>query len=184
MTLPGAADLLFDLGFHNRISTFSSRRPSSGGGSSRRGTFPRVGIYSRLGVARAICRLSSARPSAPPVPSPRSMLMPGHPATPFTFAEAPERIRRSRHARTTTFLYDTDVLGPATTLPLARYDCAVLSHSTWYFASPDRSTFADRVPGHPQVPGDLLDRLPFDKVLAPNPRNRLHDQHPAQQANL
>ncbi len=57
---------------------------------------------------------------------------------PFTFAEAAERIRRSRHARTTTFLYDTVVLGPAPTLPLAKYDCAVLAHSTWYFASPDR----------------------------------------------
>ena len=29
MTLPGAADLLIDLGFHNRISTFSSRRQSA-----------------------------------------------------------------------------------------------------------------------------------------------------------
>jgi hypothetical protein len=24
----------------------------------------------------------------------------------------------------------------------------------------------------------VLDRIPFDDVLAPNPRNRLHDQHP------
>ena len=37
---------------------------------------------------------------------------------------------------------------------------------------------ADRVPGHLQVPGDLLDRLALDEVLAPYPRNRLHDQHP------
>ena len=37
---------------------------------------------------------------------------------------------------------------------------------------------ADRVPGHLQVPGDLLDRLALDEVLAPNPRNRFHDQHP------
>jgi hypothetical protein len=36
---------------------------------------------------------------------------------------------------------------------------------------------ADRVPGHPEVPGDLLDRLALDEVLAPNPCNRLHDQH-------
>src|SRR6266481_2421974 len=37
---------------------------------------------------------------------------------------------------------------------------------------------ADRVPGHPEVPCDLLDRLALDEVLTPNPRNRLHDQHP------
>jgi hypothetical protein len=36
----------------------------------------------------------------------------------------------------------------------------------------------DRVPRHLQVAGDLLDRLALDEVLAPNPRNRLHDQHP------
>jgi hypothetical protein len=36
---------------------------------------------------------------------------------------------------------------------------------------------ADRVPGHLQIPGNLLDRLPFDEVLAPNPANRLHYQH-------
>ena len=36
---------------------------------------------------------------------------------------------------------------------------------------------ANRVPGHPEVPGDLPDRLALDEVLAPNPRNRLHDQH-------
>ena len=28
------------------------------------------------------------------------------------------------------------------------------------------------------LPRDLPDRLPLDEVLAPNPRNRLHDQHP------
>jgi hypothetical protein len=28
------------------------------------------------------------------------------------------------------------------------------------------------------IPGDLLDRLPLGEVLVPNPRNRLHDQHP------
>ena len=38
--------------------------------------------------------------------------------------------------------------------------------------------FADRVSGHLQVPRDLLDRLALDEVLAPNPRNRFHDQHP------
>src|SRR5690606_34636966 len=36
----------------------------------------------------------------------------------------------------------------------------------------------DRVPRHLQVTGDLLDRLALDEVLAPYPRNRLHDQHP------
>ena len=35
----------------------------------------------------------------------------------------------------------------------------------------------DRVPRHIQVTCDLLDRLALDEVLAPNPRNRLHDQH-------
>ena len=29
-----------------------------------------------------------------------------------------------------------------------------------------------------QVPGDLLDRLPFDEMLPPNPADRLHNQHP------
>ncbi len=38
--------------------------------------------------------------------------------------------------------------------------------------------FADRVPRDPEVPRDLLDRLAFDEVLAPNPRNRFHNQHP------
>jgi len=33
-------------------------------------------------------------------------------------------------------------------------------------------------PGHAEVPCDLLDCLAFDEVLAPNPRNRLYDQHP------
>ena len=37
---------------------------------------------------------------------------------------------------------------------------------------------ANRVPGHPEIAGDLSDRLPLGEVLAPNPRNRLHDQHP------
>jgi hypothetical protein len=36
----------------------------------------------------------------------------------------------------------------------------------------------DRVAGDPEVPGDLPDRLALDEVLAPYPRNRLHDQHP------
>ena len=36
---------------------------------------------------------------------------------------------------------------------------------------------ADRVPGHLQVPGDLLDRLALEEMLAPNPPNRLHCQH-------
>src|SRR3974390_3074166 len=43
---------------------------------------------------------------------------------------------------------------------------------------------ADRIPGPPKVPGDLLDRLALDKVLAPNPRNRLHDTHPPPPASL
>src|SRR5216683_8069901 len=38
--------------------------------------------------------------------------------------------------------------------------------------------FADRIPRYVQVTRDLFDRLALDKVLAPNPRNRLHDQHP------
>ncbi len=37
---------------------------------------------------------------------------------------------------------------------------------------------ADRVPRYLQVTRDLFDRLALDKVLAPNARNRLHDQHP------
>jgi hypothetical protein len=36
----------------------------------------------------------------------------------------------------------------------------------------------DRIARHPQVPRNLLDRLALDEVLAPNPRNCLHDQHP------
>src|SRR5262249_10752340 len=36
----------------------------------------------------------------------------------------------------------------------------------------------DRVPGHPETPCDLLDRLALDEVLTSNPCNRLHDQHP------
>src|ERR1700752_5303097 len=42
----------------------------------------------------------------------------------------------------------------------------------------------DRVPRHLQVTCDLLDRLALDEVLAPNPRNRLHDQHPPPPALL
>ena len=42
----------------------------------------------------------------------------------------------------------------------------------------------DRVPRYLQVPGDLLDRLALDEVLAPNPGNRLHDQHPRPPASL
>lgn len=34
-----------------------------------------------------------------------------------------------------------------------------------------------RVPRYLQVPGDLLDRLALDEMLAPYPGNRLHDQH-------
>src|SRR5262249_55617159 len=37
---------------------------------------------------------------------------------------------------------------------------------------------ADRVSGDPEVPCDLLDCLALDEVLAPNPRNCFHDQHP------
>jgi hypothetical protein len=32
---------------------------------------------------------------------------------------------------------------------------------------------ADRIAGHLQVPRDLPDRLAFDKMLAPNPADRL-----------
>src|SRR6266481_9721777 len=41
-----------------------------------------------------------------------------------------------------------------------------------------------RVPRHLQVAGDLLDRLALDEVLAPDPGNRLHDQHPQPPASL
>jgi hypothetical protein len=34
------------------------------------------------------------------------------------------------------------------------------------------------IPGHLEIPSSLLDRLALDEVLASNPRNRLHDQHP------
>ena len=37
---------------------------------------------------------------------------------------------------------------------------------------------AHRVARHLQLANDLLDRLPFDNVLAPDPPNRLHNQHP------
>src|SRR6516225_2214138 len=43
---------------------------------------------------------------------------------------------------------------------------------------PRSQHLADRVPGHLEIPGNLLDRLALDEVLASNPRNRLHDQHP------
>jgi len=33
------------------------------------------------------------------------------------------------------------------------------------------------VPGYPKIPADLLDRPALDEVLAPNARNRFHDQH-------
>src|SRR4029077_3691531 len=36
---------------------------------------------------------------------------------------------------------------------------------------------ADRIPGYPRVPGNLLDRLAFEKMLTPNPPDRLHRQH-------
>ena len=35
-----------------------------------------------------------------------------------------------------------------------------------------------RVPRHPQLPANLLDRLPLDKIRPPDLRNRLHDHHP------
>src|SRR5271169_5207132 len=35
-----------------------------------------------------------------------------------------------------------------------------------------------RIPRHPEVSGDLLDRLALNKNLAPYPTNRLHRQHP------
>src|SRR5271166_1957480 len=37
---------------------------------------------------------------------------------------------------------------------------------------------AHRVARHPQVPSNLLDRLPLHETLAPYPTNRLHHQHP------
>src|SRR4051794_12851996 len=42
----------------------------------------------------------------------------------------------------------------------------------------------NRVPRHLQVTGDLLDRLALDEVLAPDPGNSLHDQHPPPPALL
>ena len=36
---------------------------------------------------------------------------------------------------------------------------------------------AAKCSGAPLGPGDLLDRLALDEALAPNPRNRFHDQH-------
>lgn len=42
----------------------------------------------------------------------------------------------------------------------------------------------NRVPRHLQVTGDLLDRLALDEVLAPDPGNRLHDQHPPPPASF
>src|SRR4051812_47767432 len=42
----------------------------------------------------------------------------------------------------------------------------------------------NRVPRHLQVTGNLLDRLALDEVLAPDPGNRLHDQHPPPPALL
>jgi hypothetical protein len=68
----------------------------------------------------------------------------GKSGAPITFIEAAANIHRSPYSSTVTFLYDTDVLEPSINLPLARYDCAVLAHSAWYFASPDqlRLTFA------------------------------------------
>src|SRR6516165_5983024 len=37
---------------------------------------------------------------------------------------------------------------------------------------------AHRVPRYLQLAHDLLDRLAFDKALAPDPGDRLHNQHP------
>lgn len=42
---------------------------------------------------------------------------------------------------------------------------------------PGSQHLADRVPRHPQVPDDLLDRLALEEMLAPNPANRVHCQH-------
>src|ERR1700731_3815922 len=50
--------------------------------------------------------------------------------------------------------------------------------------SPRPQHLADGVPRHLQVTGNLLDRLALDEVLAPNPGNRLHDQHPQPPASL
>lgn len=57
--------------------------------------------------------------------------------SPLTFAEATARLRRSPHAQSITFMFGTDVLSPAMTLPRERYDAAVLAHSSWYMPSPD-----------------------------------------------
>ncbi len=43
-------------------------------------------------------------------------------------------------------------------------------------AGPDH--LAHRVPRHPQLPADLLDRLPVLKIRPPDLRYRLHNQHP------
>jgi len=42
---------------------------------------------------------------------------------------------------------------------------------------PRAQNLAHRVPRHLQVAGDLLDRLALEKMLAPNPTDRLHRQH-------
>ncbi len=43
---------------------------------------------------------------------------------------------------------------------------------------------AHRVPRHLQLAHDLLDRLASDKVLAPDPPDRLHNQHPPPPARI
>jgi 2-polyprenyl-3-methyl-5-hydroxy-6-metoxy-1,4-benzoquinol methylase len=58
--------------------------------------------------------------------------------SPLTFAEATARIQRSPYGQTITFMFGTDILAPALSLPRARYDVAVLAHSSWYMASPDQ----------------------------------------------
>lgn len=56
---------------------------------------------------------------------------------PLTFAQAAERIGRSRFGTAISFRFGVNVLDPALDLPRSHYDCAVLAHSLWYFASAD-----------------------------------------------
>ena len=57
--------------------------------------------------------------------------------SPLTFAKATARIRRSRVGKAVSFRFGVDVLEPEVDLPRPHYDCAVLAHSLWYFASMD-----------------------------------------------
>jgi hypothetical protein len=70
--------------------------------------------------------------------------------------------------------------------PSFRRGCTFRSYFKRRLARPQQ--LADLIARHPQVAGDLLDRIAIDKVLASNPRNRLDSCFPrkqvAQQANL